>query len=436
MSVAWSQSGVAALLLLFAWKRRQQSLQEQQEKEQRRKQGQLRQLQKQEQSDRDGVLHLARAFPHVSMSHQLKTLATEAAATGVVDSDVYGRAQFLQDFEREIASAVYGFHGVGMFAPSGIMSQQIALMENHMHSGRDARSVFVHPLSHLVLHEQGAPKHLLGFECILVGSIERPMSYKDFQAAVVASRLQGTELPSTLIVEIPHREIGGQHTSFDDLIKIREICTSLNIKLHLDGARLWEAVPWFKDQGKSIEDVSNLFDSIYVSFYKGLGALTGAMLLSKNGKFMENCRVWLRRFGGNLFSLTPYALSCRLHFRTHWRSFDARYKKLVEVVAKISQQRKIPGDLFRCVPSIPECPMVHVYLTGNCNQLDAAKKLTIQTHGIAVYDFLRGRGHLGKADELYFEWKMGPDNISIPNSKYLEGWNAFFGHLAKITATA
>jgi threonine aldolase len=53
-------------------------------------------------------------------------------------------------------------------------------------------------------------------------------------------------------------------------------------------------------------ELYSLFDTVYVSFYKGLGAVTGAMLLGSTSYFQDHARIWLRRFGGNLFSHLPY----------------------------------------------------------------------------------------------------------------------------------
>jgi len=59
----------------------------------------------------------------------------------------------------------------------------------------------------------------------------------------------------------------------------RQLADEFGVALHLDGARLWEIAPFYAAEGHSVSEVCGLFDTVYVSFYKGLGALGGAMLL-------------------------------------------------------------------------------------------------------------------------------------------------------------
>jgi threonine aldolase len=72
--------------------------------------------------------------------------------------------------------------------------------------------------------------------------------------------------PGMLLLELPQREIGGQCITWTDLVKISEMCKKRNIALHCDGARLWEAQTFYN---RPIRDIAALFDSVYVSFYKG-----------------------------------------------------------------------------------------------------------------------------------------------------------------------
>ena len=96
---------------------------------------------------------------------------------------------------------------------------------------------------------------------------------------------------ASLLIELPAREIGGQLPTWEELVELSELCRNQSIRLHLDGARVWQAAPAY---GRSLFEIAALFDSVYVSFYKDVGALPGAMLLgsrdfideiSRRGKF-------------------------------------------------------------------------------------------------------------------------------------------------------
>ena len=73
---------------------------------------------------------------------------------------------------------------------------------------------------------------------------------------------------------------------------------------------------------------------------------------------------------------------------------------------------------------------VHVYLTGSCKALDAARDATIKSHGISVFDRTRGPG-VGDGSEQCFEFKMGPRNMAVPNDVFVNGWLAFVQQLGK-----
>ena len=120
---------------------------------------------------------------------------------------------------------------------------------------------------------------------------------------ILAADLQYYDVPlSAIVLELPMREIGGQLPLWEDLVKQRDIAKSRSTKLHLDGARLWETRAFYRDQ--SYADIAALFDLVYVSFYKGIGGLAGAMLLGDEA-FIAEARVWLTRHGGTIFQQYP-----------------------------------------------------------------------------------------------------------------------------------
>ena len=112
--------------------------------------------------------------------------------------------------------------------------------------------------------------------------------------------------------------------------------------VHLDGARLWESGPFY---GRSYAQIAALFDSVYVSFYKGIGAVAGAMLCGSR-PLVEEARIWQRRHGGNLVALYPYASVAE-------QSFDARisrmraYRDAATWLAKIVAAQ--PGTLLSLI---------------------------------------------------------------------------------------
>src|SRR6202042_2369960 len=89
------------------------------------------------------------------------------------------------------------------------------------------------------------------------------------------------------------------------LAELSRACRARGVALHFDGARIWESQPWFD---RPLSEIAALADSLYVSFYKGLGGLAGAALLGP-ADFIAEARLWRRRQGGTGYHLTAGAVS-------------------------------------------------------------------------------------------------------------------------------
>lgn len=216
-------------------------------------------------------------------------------------ADIYGTGALINDFEAEVA-ALLGKEAA-LFMPSGTMAQQIALRIWCEHAS--CLRVAFHATSHLQLHEEGAVGTLHGVDAQLLGDATRLFNLGD---------LQTLSLPLAAILwELPQREIGGQVPTFSELEEQVQWARAKGIRAHLDGARLWEVTPNFE---RSHAQVCAPFDSVYVSFYKGLGGIAGAVLAGDTD-FIEAARPWLRRHGGNLISMYPFVLSARVGLRKH-----------------------------------------------------------------------------------------------------------------------
>ena len=386
-----------------------------------------------------GCWRLQIPHPESTPSQTLAALASAAPPTW----DVYGdfdEQSYLRDFEAALAKELGCEDAV--FLPSGVMAQSIALL---IHSSATQRKTFAcHSTSHLLLHEQEGFRELLGMEALVVP--RRNVMRDGFPAGVpltmhdVRDTLEAASIPpgrevSTLILEHPHREIGGKLTSWEDLQAISAYCRSHNIRFHLDGARLFEASA---SSGRSLAEVASLFDSIYVSFYKGLGGMAAAALLGSSG-FCAQARVWLRRFGGNLFTLLPYVVSAQEGYKRHWllessaaMTFRDKYEKMKKLVKTLSADSEI-SSVVTFDPTVPETNMVHGYFRHKKDTvLDAVRCVSEET-GIEVLSRVRdvapdqpiaAAGYCSM-----FEWSIGEGNGVLEDSVFVEGWKKLSGKL-------
>ncbi len=220
-------------------------------------------------------------------------LARSCAELGLEEWDFYGESGPVERLETELVG-LFGVEAAAFF-PSGTMAQQVAL---RIHTDRaGTRRVALPDLSHLLHHEEDGPRLLHGLEMtILTRGFQTPAAR---HLAAIPGKL------GAVLAELPLREAGCLLPTWDDLAGLSAAARDRGVALHFDGARIWEAQPWF---GRPLPEIATLADSLYVSFYKGLGGLAGAALLGPAG-FIAEARLWRRRQGGTIYHLTAEAVS-------------------------------------------------------------------------------------------------------------------------------
>jgi threonine aldolase len=230
-----------------------------------------------------------------TLQEEAATLADEAARGGTADR--YGRGGVVEEVEHALADLL-GLP-TAVLLPTGTMAQQVALRHWCTRSPR----VALHRTAHPVLHEDDALTAVQGLLPVDVG--ER-LSLDAVRAAHEHAPL------GAVLLELPHRETGGDLLAFDEVVALSRWCRSAGVALHLDGARLLECGPAYAP--RPLADVAALADSVYLSLYKGLGAPGGAALLGPP-ELAEHARRWRHRLGGTLVTLWPLALGARRGLR-------------------------------------------------------------------------------------------------------------------------
>jgi threonine aldolase len=291
-----------------------------------------------------------RALAGHGPQHAVDLLATIPPDTAV---DRYGDGGVVAELEAEVAG-VLGL-AAAVYLPSGIMAQQAAL---RVHADRRARrTVVYHPQSHLEVHEGRALERLQGLVGRPAGDRSRLLLRTDLDAVA--------EHPAALLVELPQRDLGGQLPPWDDVVAQVTWARERGAAAHLDGARLWEAAAGY---GRPPAEVAALFDTTYVSFYKGIGALAGCCLAGPHDVVAE-VREWRRRLGGTLYGLWPGAASALTCLRDRLPRFPAYLHRALDVAAAA---RDLPG--VTVVPDPPQTPMLHLLFATTPDRFAAAAR--------------------------------------------------------------
>jgi threonine aldolase len=276
-----------------------------------------------------------------------------------VEPDLYGEGGVVAELERYVA----GLLGkpAAVFLPSGTMAQAATLRVHAERRGR--RTVLWHPYCHLARHEGESYARLHRLTGRAVGAPERVLALAD---------LEGVAEPVAAVLwELPQRDLGGALPSWEELAAQVAWARDRGAATHLDGARLWEAAVGL---GRSPGEVAALFDSVYVSFYKGVGALPGCCVAGPAG-VVDEVREWRSRLGGTLFAMWPSAASALRLLPAALAEMPERLAHARAVAAAIAELRTV-----RVVPDPPQTPMMHLLLSVSAERYrENAKRLTEET---------------------------------------------------------
>ena len=267
---------------------------------------------------------------HHSPAETFAELARACDEFGIEEWDSYGERGAVQRLEAEV-TALFEVEAAAYF-PSGVMAQQAAL---RIHTDRaGSRRVVMPDLSHLLVHEEDGPRILHDLEIsFLTQGFEVPAA-RHLEA--IPGRI------GAVLVELPLREAGCLLPAWDDLAALSAACRARGTALHFDGARIWESQPWFD---RKLSEIAALADSLYVSFYKGLGGLSGAALLGR-ADFIAEARLWRRRLGGTIYRTTAEAVSALVGLRD----------RLPIVADTVAWARAFAAELPSCLIVQPEVP--------------------------------------------------------------------------------
>ncbi|MDF1546128.1 MAG: GntG family PLP-dependent aldolase [bacterium] len=211
-------------------------------------------------------------------------------AEAVVGDDVLGDDPTVKQLESYVADLFE--KEASLYCPSGTMANQISLKVHTLERGWE---LLCDRECHVVNYEVAGPVVHSGLLVNLL-TTERGM----ITAEMVRSNIRQINLhcPRTKLValENTHNRHGGTILPQEEVVKVREVCDEFDLKLHLDGARIWNA---HAANGIPLPELTRPFHSVSVCLSKGLGAPIGSMILGP-ATFIEKCRRERKLFGGGM----------------------------------------------------------------------------------------------------------------------------------------
>ena len=214
----------------------------------------------------------------------------EVMAAAEVGDDVFGEDPSARDLEEHVAGLLG--HEAGLFTPTGSLANQLAL---RMHV-RPGEELLADSLAHVVRAELGAAAVFSGITSRTWTSAHGRLDPAGPLAMVSTGVGPYQVTTSLVVVENTHNFGGGTVQPLAAIRAVRAATQSLRVRMHLDGARLWNA---HIATGVGLAEYAAEFDTVSVCLSKGLGAPVGSVLVGFSAVIAE-ARVWRKRYGAGM----------------------------------------------------------------------------------------------------------------------------------------
>ncbi|MFT5167184.1 MAG: threonine aldolase [Saprospiraceae bacterium] len=213
----------------------------------------------------------------------------QAMMTAEVGDDVFQQDPTINALEAK-AAAMFGMEDA-LFCPSGTMTNQIAI---NIHT-QPLDELICDENSHVYQYELGGYSFHSGVSICLLKGINGKIKAEQIAGAIKPA-YDWMPVSKLVVLENTCNKGGGSFYTLGEIRPIKVVCDQNNLKLHLDGARLFNALV---ETGESPNEVGELFDSISICLSKGLGAPVGSLLIGKK-VFIKRARKIRKVMGGGM----------------------------------------------------------------------------------------------------------------------------------------
>lgn len=213
----------------------------------------------------------------------------EAMMKAKLGDDVFGEDPTINELEAK-AAAMFGMEA-GLFCPSGTMTNQIGI-KMHTQPGDEVICDF---LSHVYQYEGGGIAFNSGASVRLLTGDRGRINAQQVKEAINPDDVHKPH-SRLVVLENTSNRGGGSCYELAEIEGIRKVCAENNLKLHLDGARLFNALVY---KSQSPKDYGRLFDSISICLSKGLGCPVGSVLIGTKEDIRKARRI-RKVFGGGM----------------------------------------------------------------------------------------------------------------------------------------
>ena len=251
----------------------------------------------------------------------------DAMQNAKVGDDVFKEDPAVNALEDKVAQ-IFGKEAA-LFFPSGTMANQTAIK---IHTQPGEQLICDH-YAHVFNYEGGGVSFNSGVSCALIEGERGRIT-----AAQVASKINPPDfyhspLSTLVCLENTTNKGGGAFYDLKAIEAIRTVCDEHQLGLHLDGARIWNALV---ASGQDAKSYGSLFDTISVCFSKGLGAPVGSALIGSKAAMEKALRV-RKVFGGGMRQAGFLAAAASFAIDHQWQSLSEDHRKAKELKSVLEQ---------------------------------------------------------------------------------------------------
>lgn len=251
-----------------------------------------------------------------------------------VGDDVFGEDPTTNLLQEKMANA-FGKEAA-LFVSSGTMGNQLCL-RTHTEPGDE---VICDYQAHIFNFESGASGNLSQVQLHPLHGKNGILSVEQIDEAI---RGKAYWNPWTKLIELENtgNKAGGTIYPIERIKDISDFAKSKNIKLHLDGARIWNA---HIATGVSLQEYGKYFDSLSVCFSKGLGAPVGSVILGTK-EFIQRAHRFRKMWGGGMRQIGGLSAACLYAFEHHLEGMQLDHEHAKKIGTLLNETGKLKVDI-------------------------------------------------------------------------------------------
>lgn len=255
----------------------------------------------------------------------------QAIMSAEVGDDVYKEDPTANKLEEKLAE-MFGMEAA-LFFPTGSMANQAAIK---MHT-QPGEQLIADKWAHVYNYEGGGVSFNSGVSCKLLDGNRGMITAEQVEENINPPDFYHSPLTTLVCLENTTNKGGGACYDFSEIEKIRKVCDAHNLGLHLDGARIWNALVAKNENPK---DYGKIFDTISVCLSKGLGTPMGSVLIGKKEIMKKAMRV-RKVLGGGMRQIGFMAAAGIYALDNHIQRLEEDHKKATEISEVLAQQSYI-----------------------------------------------------------------------------------------------